>query len=146
MSEKTKVVFKRSKYYFCKTETAYEMRISDWSSDVCSSDLSGPQSGQHQLPRIALARADHSEDRHTDGAGAGHPVPRRQSRSTVPLDDSSELRPGANTLPACDRCAAPDRHVDGGVQTSLGHGGPGRREQDGTALVEGASVYISENT
>src|SRR3546814_8745648 len=23
----------------CKQETAYEMRISDWSSDVCSSDL-----------------------------------------------------------------------------------------------------------
>src|SRR3546814_9631841 len=28
--------------YFCffKQKTAYEMRISDWSSDVCSSDLS----------------------------------------------------------------------------------------------------------
>src|SRR3546814_10307005 len=24
---------------FCKQNTAYEMRISDWSSDVCSSDL-----------------------------------------------------------------------------------------------------------
>ena len=24
---------------FCKHKTAYEMRISDWSSDVCSSDL-----------------------------------------------------------------------------------------------------------
>src|SRR3546814_4723556 len=27
--------------FFCKQKTAYEMRISDWSSDVCSSDLSG---------------------------------------------------------------------------------------------------------
>src|SRR3546814_1554569 len=27
-------------YFFCfKQKTAYEMRISDWSSDVCSSDL-----------------------------------------------------------------------------------------------------------
>src|SRR3546814_2576903 len=26
-------------YYFFKQKTAYEMRISDWSSDVCSSDL-----------------------------------------------------------------------------------------------------------
>src|SRR3546814_10857841 len=26
--------------FFCKQKTAYEMRISDWSSDVCSSDLS----------------------------------------------------------------------------------------------------------
>src|SRR3546814_4648448 len=25
----------------CKQKTAYEMRISDWSSDVCSSDLAG---------------------------------------------------------------------------------------------------------
>src|SRR3546814_9459559 len=26
--------------FFCKQNTAYEIRISDWSSDVCSSDLS----------------------------------------------------------------------------------------------------------
>src|SRR3546814_13613300 len=34
--------------FFFKQKTAYEMRISDWSSDVCSSDLrivSGPGSG-----------------------------------------------------------------------------------------------------
>src|SRR3546814_8778904 len=28
-----------SVFFFCKQKTAYEMRISDWSSDVCSSDL-----------------------------------------------------------------------------------------------------------
>src|SRR3546814_9161420 len=28
-------------FCFFKQKTAYEMRISDWSSDVCSSDLSG---------------------------------------------------------------------------------------------------------
>src|SRR3546814_12743267 len=28
-------------FFFCKQKTAYEMRISDWSSDVCSSDLFG---------------------------------------------------------------------------------------------------------
>src|SRR3546814_5015909 len=27
--------------FFVKQKTAYEMRISDWSSDVCSSDLAG---------------------------------------------------------------------------------------------------------
>src|SRR3546814_10889536 len=26
-------------FFLCKQKTAYEMRISDWSSDVCSSDL-----------------------------------------------------------------------------------------------------------
>src|SRR3546814_3829146 len=30
---------RRSMSCLCKQKTAYEMRISDWSSDVCSSDL-----------------------------------------------------------------------------------------------------------
>src|SRR3546814_8363063 len=29
-------------FFFFKQKTAYEMRISDWSSDVCSSDLLDP--------------------------------------------------------------------------------------------------------
>src|SRR3546814_7566692 len=31
-------------FFFFKQKTAYEMRISDWSSDVCSSDLSSQYS------------------------------------------------------------------------------------------------------
>src|SRR3546814_8869628 len=31
-------------FFFFKQKTAYEMRISDWSSDVCSSDLTGDAS------------------------------------------------------------------------------------------------------
>src|SRR3546814_4950158 len=30
-------------FFFFKQKTAYEMRISDWSSDVCSSDLIPPK-------------------------------------------------------------------------------------------------------
>src|SRR3546814_273558 len=66
--------------YFCffKQKTAYEMRISDWSSDVCSSDLSvsasrchlpmaSPQGGselfrlffQIQDQRLAIGGVDH---------------------------------------------------------------------------------------
>src|SRR3546814_2586673 len=33
------VLFLYSFFFFFKQKTAYEMRISDWSSDVCSSDL-----------------------------------------------------------------------------------------------------------
>src|SRR3546814_124142 len=33
--------------FFFKQKTAYEMRISDWSSDVCSSDLAAAQLGGH---------------------------------------------------------------------------------------------------
>src|SRR3546814_2487357 len=32
---------------FFKQKTAYEMRISDWSSDVCSSDLSPGEDREH---------------------------------------------------------------------------------------------------
>src|SRR3546814_7820504 len=32
-------------FFFFKQKTAYEMRISDWSSDVCSSDLSDDRFG-----------------------------------------------------------------------------------------------------
>src|SRR3546814_2176943 len=35
-------------FFFFKQKTAYEMRISDWSSDVCSSDLiPGPDMFEH---------------------------------------------------------------------------------------------------
>src|SRR3546814_9669834 len=44
--------------FFCfKQKTAYEMRISDWSSDVCSSDLDRER---HVLQILfALRRGDH---------------------------------------------------------------------------------------
>src|SRR3546814_8261905 len=38
-------------FFFVKPKTAYEMRISDWSSDVCSSDL-GSKAGD----ALALAQ------------------------------------------------------------------------------------------
>src|SRR3546814_9766280 len=44
------VVF--SYVFFFKQKTAYEMRISDWSSDVCSSDLQG------MARAVALEMAD----------------------------------------------------------------------------------------
>src|SRR3546814_5737006 len=38
-------------FFFFKQKTAYEMRISDWSSDVCSSDLAKRQTTwfRHQV-------------------------------------------------------------------------------------------------
>src|SRR3546814_8584142 len=38
-------------FFFFKQKTAYDMRISDWSSDVCSSDLALPQ--RPECPRRA---------------------------------------------------------------------------------------------
>src|SRR3546814_6499424 len=45
----------RSGCFFCKQKTAYEMRISDWSSDVCSSDLE--LVGQRVVGRVDRLRA-----------------------------------------------------------------------------------------
>src|SRR3546814_4154710 len=53
-------------FFFFKQKTAYEMRISDWSSDVCSSDLWPARDGRLALP----AR----EIRPPMGAGTGHPA------------------------------------------------------------------------
>src|SRR3546814_10447416 len=71
--------------FFFKQKTAYELRISDWSSDVCSSDLDagGLQDGQRKsevagvlrdlgLPGLALlleglqTRDDHHEELQDD--------------------------------------------------------------------------------
>src|SRR3546814_8245623 len=35
-------------FFFFKQKTAYEMRISDWSSDVCSSDLAIAEINHHR--------------------------------------------------------------------------------------------------
>src|SRR3546814_15651521 len=43
--------------FFFKQKTAYEMRISDWSSDVCSSDLELKSIRENTL-RLAKAIAD----------------------------------------------------------------------------------------
>src|SRR3546814_15449316 len=48
--------------FFFKQKTAYEMRISDWSSDVCSSDLR-----VHRILARALKRLGH-RDRHAVNA------------------------------------------------------------------------------
>src|SRR3546814_14972810 len=65
-------------FFFFKQKTAYEMRISDWSSDVCSSDLgvamgasSGmPGSGQ-SIPRSGSGSNGDSGSSACVGSGAG---------------------------------------------------------------------------
>src|SRR3546814_3965299 len=43
-------------FFFFKQKTAYEMRISDWSSDVCSSDLN---------PNVRVTVEGHADERGT---------------------------------------------------------------------------------
>src|SRR3546814_4681543 len=42
-------------FFFFKQKTAYEMRISDWSSDVCSSDLVTSRGEADEASGIACA-------------------------------------------------------------------------------------------
>src|SRR3546814_1913369 len=54
-------------FFFFKQKTAYEMRISDWSSDVCSSDLDdeggpvepGQLGGPHRGRQLLAHRPHH---------------------------------------------------------------------------------------
>src|SRR3546814_17887707 len=50
-------------FFFFKQKTAYEMRISDWSSDVCSSDLRRSWTWDILLWRAPSARADRTRGR-----------------------------------------------------------------------------------
>src|SRR3546814_7215524 len=49
-------------FFFFKQKTAYEMRISDWSSDVCSSDLQQHHQDQKEAgdadPAARITRGD----------------------------------------------------------------------------------------
>src|SRR3546814_7408683 len=47
-------------FFFFKQKTAYEMRISDWSSDVCSSDLHRRARRQVRRSREDLRRQERS--------------------------------------------------------------------------------------
>src|SRR3546814_4697563 len=91
--------------FFFKQKTAYEMRISDWSSDVCSSDL-----------RRRRGRAT--------GCGRGRagafPAPRRASRQARLASDSSDrLRPWREVRPR-------PRHGAGRARTGISSRRPNR--------------------
>src|SRR3546814_6271439 len=68
-------------FFFFKQKTAYEMRISDWSSDVCSSDLRGasPQ-GENRGDGGDRARAGRAA--RPDARGASEPARAGRARRT----------------------------------------------------------------
>src|SRR3546814_8072358 len=66
-------------FFFFKQKTAYEMRISDWSSDVCSSDLDRSTRTEQPLrPARCRARASRADGRidDVDDPHAGQPADR----------------------------------------------------------------------
>src|SRR3546814_13334070 len=103
-------------FFFFKQKTAYEMRISDWMSDVCSSDL-----GQHALDgrlalrddlvrTVELEQPDGPESRRDVNVGrlAGEPRPRDAGLDDAPRGDhhpehrqSEERRVGKECVRTC---------------------------------------------
>src|SRR3546814_14682226 len=60
------------------------MRISDWSSDVCSSDLCGEQNGTSHPAEEAFILCDHSTSPNIEWAGCG--------RARVPASREAEAK------------------------------------------------------
>src|SRR3546814_10286329 len=77
--------------FFFKQKTAYEMRISDWSSDVCSSDLRRKMIGVGERAQARKGRRSH-EDQSFAGVEAGNQ--RRPNQKATP---TSRMRTGTST-------------------------------------------------
>src|SRR3546814_8065057 len=87
-----------------KQKTAYEMRISDWSSDVCSSDLTACLHVAPLLTRVAdnLAQIGFRlGGQHIAGAQAGPSLFSSSSRMvSIPLAELSADKPASIRWPS----------------------------------------------
>src|SRR3546814_936288 len=84
-------------FFFFKQKTAYEMRISDWSSDVCSSDLSvrdAIKADPALLGRRAVIDVPASTD--IDSAAKGDPSP-AAAAALAKLRGADAVHTGFNT-------------------------------------------------
>src|SRR3546814_5814835 len=100
-------------FFFFKQKTAYEMRISDWSSDVCSSDLA--------RARVDLPRA--------------HAAPRRRARHRP--DEPQERHAARDRLHRLDRGARGRHHRHFGGRSRAPHRPPTcRRPEEPTPQLQ----------
>src|SRR3546814_7762271 len=77
-------------FFFFKQKTAYELRISDWSSDVCSSDLSvhvDPRDGGRLTVGISSGGVWKSDD----AGGSWRQVGRGLRAEYMPPDKAFDL-------------------------------------------------------
>src|SRR3546814_20447077 len=82
-------------FFFFKQKTAYEMRISDWSSDVCSSDL-------YITPDAIGATLDAAMQQTAAGDAATIPLVSSNSPALFSYFEDGEDGVGAFALPATD--------------------------------------------
>src|SRR3546814_16748923 len=98
------------KFLFCKQKTAYEVRISDWSSDVCSSDLR-----EVERRRAARRGADRDLRREAERERRRHHCRDREPPVSELAGIIAEGRNRvAGALPRHDSPAPPVRRVENG--------------------------------
>src|SRR3546814_6456477 len=85
VSSRCKIIFYVC-FFFFKQKTAYEMRISDWSSDVCSSDL------HHRVAARDLVGREHGGARQLDQLHAVRGERRRSEERRVGKECVSTCR------------------------------------------------------
>src|SRR3546814_14611906 len=112
-------------FFFCKQKTAYEMRISDWSSDVCSSDLDVQIDAVERHDRaVALGDILQFEHRRT----LTHRRRRHLRRGWANIRECAFPRPSSPARPPeCSGSAAAGKSVVTGrcVGEGVDFGGPG---------------------
>src|SRR3546814_2090080 len=98
-------------FFFFKQKTAYEMRISDWSSDVCSSDLLLQRA--RFLKQMARPRHDHhlalavhgiiggSVEFYDNAVQLTHDQQRRGANPAQRIGRSEERRVGKECVSTC---------------------------------------------
>src|SRR3546814_3412064 len=95
-------------FFFFKQKTAYEMRISDWSSDVCSSDLrEDADSGRIKARLLQRARIIFREDSAAVDAVMGQVIS-TQVLGTQAGARSEERRVGNECVSTCRSRWSPD--------------------------------------
>src|SRR3546814_15197588 len=98
-------------FFFCNLKTAYEMRISDWSSDVCSSDLTNPCRHNHWRRRRLRARCPCTETRPAIGphySAGGHGHARQPAWTCRTYRRPEERRVGKECVSTCRSRWSPD--------------------------------------
>src|SRR3546814_16920180 len=75
-------------FFFFKQKTAYEMRISDWSSDVCSSDLRA-QSHEDRRRHLHLHQREHHHREPAEQQRSAPWLSQRKSSATRTRDRKS---------------------------------------------------------
>src|SRR3546814_15350465 len=96
-------------FFFFKQKTAYEMRISDWSSDVCSSDLP-------RVLRGAVERGREFRDQGLVERVVHFGARQRDARDTLLVDLLHEQREGHQLHPKNAEAGGFGRRVECGSE------------------------------